>query len=243
CVSLPGTCSPGTCQNLEGSFRCICPPGYEVQNDNCIDINECEEEPNICLFGTCTNTPGSFQCVCPPGFVLSDNGRRCFGECSSSRGPERVDVFLSLLQTMCQMSSTNRNLVTKSECCCNSGRSWGPQCELWYSTDGRGELGPKSPSIPECSLCMGPEAALALTDPSLPPADIDECKVLPNLCKNGQCINSIGSFRCHCRLGYTADITGTACVGELGEGNSCLWTALGLGRLPHLLFSCKGRVL
>lgn len=36
CVSLPGTCSPGTCQNLEGSFRCICPPGYEVQNDNCI---------------------------------------------------------------------------------------------------------------------------------------------------------------------------------------------------------------
>lgn len=36
CVSLPGTCSPGTCQNLDGSFRCICPPGYEVQNDQCI---------------------------------------------------------------------------------------------------------------------------------------------------------------------------------------------------------------
>lgn len=69
---------------------------------------------------------------------------------------------------------------------------------------------------------MGTEAVLALTGPSLPPADIDECKVLPNLCKNGQCINSIGSFRCHCRLGYTADITGTACVGESGEGISCL---------------------
>ena len=84
---------------------------------------------------------------------------------------------------------------------------------------------------------MGTEAAWALTGPSLPPADIDECKVLPNLCKNGQCINSIGSFRCHCRLGYTADITGTACVGESGEGDPCLWTALGLGRLPQLLFS------
>lgn len=66
---------------------------------------------------------------------------------------------------------------------------------------------------------LGTEAALALTGPSLPPTDIDECKVLPNLCKNGQCINSIGSFRCHCRLGYTADITGTACVGESGGGN------------------------
>lgn len=69
--------------------------------------------------------------------------------------------FTEVLQTMCQMSSTNRNLVTKSECCCNSGRSWGPQCELCplpgtaqykkmcphgpgYSTDGRGELGAKS---------------------------------------------------------------------------------------------------
>lgn len=72
--------------------------------------------------------------------------------------------FTEVLQTMCQMSSTNRNLVTKSECCCNSGRSWGPQCELCpllgtaqykkmcphgpgYSTDGRGELGLKSPLV------------------------------------------------------------------------------------------------
>lgn len=214
--------------------------------------------------------------------------------------------FTEVLQTMCQMSSTNRNLVTKSECCCNSGRSWGPQCELCpllgtaqykkmcphgpgYSTDGRGELGLKSPLVQkgesrnvgpsrtvlgtdwgrsaQCleqtrSLCniilqlparnlwrsdrarvalaecnhrsMGKEAALALTVPSLSPADIDECKVLPNLCKNGQCINSIGSFRCHCRLGYTADITGTACVGELGEGNPFICTALGLGRPPSV---------
>lgn len=36
CISLPGTCSPGTCQNLDGSFRCICPPGYEVHNEQCI---------------------------------------------------------------------------------------------------------------------------------------------------------------------------------------------------------------
>lgn len=53
-----------------------------------------------------------------------------------------------------------------------------------------------------------------------PPTDIDECSSLVGqVCRNGQCINSIGSFRCHCRLGYTADITGTACVGELGQGN------------------------
>uniref|UniRef100_A0A8C3U714 Fibrillin 1 n=1 Tax=Catharus ustulatus TaxID=91951 RepID=A0A8C3U714_CATUS len=129
CVSLPGTCSPGTCQNLEGSFRCICPPGYEVQNDNCIgkvalcppdchprDINECEEEPNICLFGTCTNTPGSFQCVCPaiPG-GLPDPGTFCFtrfdnGKCSV---PKAFNT-------------------TKARCCCSKmpGEGWGDPCEL-----------------------------------------------------------------------------------------------------------------
>lgn len=36
CTSLPGTCSPGTCQNLDGSFRCICAAGYQVQNDQCL---------------------------------------------------------------------------------------------------------------------------------------------------------------------------------------------------------------
>lgn len=89
----------------------------------------------------------------------------------------------------------------------------------------------------------GTGAALALTGPSLPPTDIDECKVLPNLCKNGQCINSIGSFRCHCRLGYTADITGTACVGESAEGDLRPRTALGLGRLPPAFSACQEKVL
>ncbi|XP_016304947.1 fibrillin-2-like [Sinocyclocheilus anshuiensis] len=35
---------------------------------------------------------------------------------------------------------------------------------------------------------------------------------MPNLCKNGQCINSVGSFRCHCNVGYTDGFTGTSCV-------------------------------
>lgn len=36
---------------------------------------------------------------------------------------------------------------------------------------------------------------------------------MPDLCRNGQCINTIGSFRCHCNVGYKTDFTGTSCVG------------------------------
>ncbi|MGH0184884.1 UNVERIFIED_CONTAM: hypothetical protein FKN15_016249 [Acipenser sinensis] len=59
--------------------------------------------------------------------------------------------------------------------------------------------------------CSNP-SELAPTIPVAFVSDIDECRVLPNLCKNGQCINTIGSFRCHCNLGYTTDLTSTSCV-------------------------------
>lgn len=45
-------------------------------------------------------------------------------------------------------------------------------------------------------------------------ADIDECKVMGNLCKNGRCVNTQGSYQCVCNPGYTTDITSTICVGE-----------------------------
>ncbi|XP_029441857.1 fibrillin-2-like, partial [Rhinatrema bivittatum] len=104
--------------------------------------------------------------------------------------------FTEVLQTMCQLSSTNRNLVTKSECCCNSGRGWGNQCELC----------PLPGTGPYKKMC--PHGPGYTTDGR----DIDECRVLPNLCQNGQCINTVSSFRCHCKPGYTTDITATSCV-------------------------------
>lgn len=45
-------------------------------------------------------------------------------------------------------------------------------------------------------------------------ADIDECKVIHDVCRNGECVNDRGSYHCNCKAGYTPDITGTACVGK-----------------------------
>lgn len=42
--------------------------------------------------------------------------------------------------------------------------------------------------------------------------DLDECKVRPDVCKGGRCINTDGSFRCECPPGYTLDGTGLVCV-------------------------------
>lgn len=45
----PGTCpKPGTCINTLGSFRCICPRGFKLDQSGrfCTDNNECADDSN-----------------------------------------------------------------------------------------------------------------------------------------------------------------------------------------------------
>lgn len=44
--------------------------------------------------------------------------------------------------------------------------------------------------------------------------DINECETLPDLCTNGRCINTLGSYRCSCNKAYKVDHTGTHCNGK-----------------------------
>lgn len=45
--------------------------------------------------------------------------------------------------------------------------------------------------------------------------DIDECAIIPGACKNGRCLNTMGSFRCVCDKGYKTDIDGKKCIGKV----------------------------
>lgn len=41
--------------------------------------------------------------------------------------------------------------------------------------------------------------------------DINEC-LLPGICKNAECLNTRGSYRCTCKLGYMLDAARSHCV-------------------------------
>ena len=44
-------------------------------------------------------------------------------------------------------------------------------------------------------------------------ADVDECTELNTTCSNNaECVNTMGSYRCVCKEGYTED--GDTCIGE-----------------------------
>lgn len=89
CVALPGSCSPGTCQNLEGSFRCICPPGYEVKSESCIGEAWVRSEVTGCAGG-----------------IRLGNGKGCVGTsnpapaCLLASGVNRAYICLTVESEM-----------------------------------------------------------------------------------------------------------------------------------------------
>ena len=80
--------------------------------------------------------------------------------------------------------------MTKAECCCALGAAWGSaeQSGSSFGMSNKCEICPARGSQDFDQLCLesgfGPEGQ-----------DIDECKTLPGLCENGQCVNTLGSYR------------------------------------------------
>ncbi len=173
---------------------CVCPEGFRKlgSTDECEDIDECANNPNICQGGgRCINTAGSHICECQNGYELSPDGTECLdrrlGFCYDrvmSEGRCRQTGVSSLTNNQQQIK------VTKAECCCAMGAAWGAaeHAESTFGMSNTCEICPGRKTDDFDKLCLesgfGPEGQ-----------DIDECKTLPNLCEDGQCINTLGSYR------------------------------------------------
>ena len=54
--------------------------------------------------------------------------------------------------------------------------------------------------------------------------DVNECFYNPNICSNGKCENTAGSYRCVCNDGFTVNKSGKRCI----NGDCTLFTSLRL---------------
>lgn len=208
----------GKCENVIGSFNCICDDGYSVKEsleDGCTDDDECVLNVHHCdPMATCKNTNGSYDCICNQGYTGDGYDCKDINECLANNGG----------------CSGNAKCVNRNggfQCLCDDGFSGdGMTCsDIDECTD--------DPTLCENGICLNDQGSFACEcqigymhpQPSNTQQciDIDECQQIDNICMNGLCENTNGIFRCICDEGFALDENGSNCtdINECDDPQVC----------------------
>ncbi|MCJ8733479.1 hypothetical protein PDJAM_G00223900 [Pangasius djambal] len=218
------------CQNLIGTYQCICDQGYETAQDgrSCVDINECAVMAGVCGAARCWNVEGSFTCECENRQEEFDPlTRKCVSTGSGSSSPlrqpgEQIECYSRVDQRdQCAVLSSN---TTVQECCCTVGRAWGLKCQY--------TLCPQIGTPEFQAMCPNGRGYVTSAVGAFSYRDVDECKLFdPDLCKGGVCVNNIPGYSCYCPSGYYYDTDLMECIdndecesGDMCPGGQCVNT-------------------
>ncbi|KAK1805472.1 hypothetical protein P4O66_019772, partial [Electrophorus voltai] len=202
CVQLEGVCTDrGECENILGSYKCVCSRGYHGNGTHCTDVNECVLGVHSCdANARCGNIPGSYFCQCQQGY--SGDGHSCYAdvdECAVGGGPcEHGCINLpGAYRCVCNIGYTLtedlHNCTDVEECVSSNGT-----CEQ-LCTNTLGSF--------LCSCHQGYQ--LHIDKHSC--VDIDECKLQNGGCSHG-CTNTPGGHTCHCFPPLLLDHLNTTCI-------------------------------
>ncbi|CAM9746628.1 unnamed protein product [Lampetra fluviatilis] len=211
-VSCTLACTNGRCFIDPNTKRptCSCNIGYvlDKSKQNCLDLNECEEQPKPCE-QECSNTIGSYKCSCSPGFTQDlVVANRCIDvdECQSNP---------------CTNSGTCQNMVNKFSCHCTSGWT-GVYCdedvnECASRPCSHGGTCVNTPGSFSCRCAPGWSGTLCTLL-------VDECASNP--CIHGTCVDQVNAFFCRCDEGWSGDTCTTNiddCVNaQCQNGATCI---------------------
>nr|XP_039268362.1 fibrillin-1-like [Styela clava] len=209
------------CTNNDGSFACECNSGFTGNGFTCTDDDECTLKTDNCnTRATCTNILGSFRCACKTGFT--GDGVTCEGSTlkidaygfayKDAIGNGTIKFFSSEAEALKAIYNlTNEMTIYEIS---GSGDSDGLNAtEVKSSTKACLEkvCGNYADCVPLNSFVFICRCAAGfdsfLSNSTFACKDIKECNSpTTNACSaQADCTDTIGSYVCACKTGYTGD--------------------------------------
>ncbi|XP_074600064.1 uncharacterized protein LOC141854320 isoform X2 [Brevipalpus obovatus] len=175
----------GTCvESIDGSVSCRCTPQFT--GENCSeDVDECvHQRSNPCKNGaTCVNNYAGFSCICVNGWTGPDCSEN-IDDCESAQCKNGATCHDRVGAYVCECPPGKTGLLCQlDDQCINNPCEFGAQC---YTSPVDGTY--------SCS-CKEGFSGYNCTD-------IDECESGSPCEHGGSCVNTPGSFRCECPVGF-----------------------------------------
>ncbi|XP_030845287.1 mucin-like protein [Strongylocentrotus purpuratus] len=239
CASHVDQCPPdiSTCMNLLGDYSCTCQSGYHNPSPKeCQDIDECQLTTAVCSSDpnlVCMNTPGNFSCVCREdtteingdcqnALTLTLNVRLTFiSGLSVEYYPDTIDSQENQRQLAQDvLSYLNKSSEFGDDILQVSVKNYtltGSYVLVSFRVDVDTNASLDDTSLERIFMELLPGSRLIVPDHRVMEEDINECERFTDVCRNGNCTNTDGSFYCTCNEGF--DGTGTdSCT----DKNECL---------------------
>ncbi|XP_044210689.1 latent-transforming growth factor beta-binding protein 2 isoform X1 [Thunnus albacares] len=250
CVNKTVCGDHAICQNLVGTYQCVCDQGFTSTADGkaCVDEDECVSLLGVCGSARCENVEGSFMCECDRrGEEFDAATRKCV---NTARQAETAPVYPS--SSSSSSSSPSSHPVSVVDLPSLPAARPGELRECYYNLADRGtcSLLATNTSQQECCCTVGEGWGLGCQYHTCPPIDtaeflslcpsgkgyvttaagafsyrdVDECKRFhPEVCKNGVCVNNIPGYNCYCPSGYVYNSKLLECVDhDECEEESCV---------------------
>nr|XP_054762087.1 latent-transforming growth factor beta-binding protein 3-like [Lytechinus pictus] len=233
-------CPPdiSTCNNLPGDYNCTCHSGYEnMAPKECQDINECELNMDNCnrTEFDCVNIRGNLSCVCKENttevdgvclgaLTLSLNVRFSFiNGLSVVTYPETIDSQENqqkLAQDVLRYLNTSselRNDTLQAVSVQNYSLA-GSSLLISFRVDLKPDSSLTESNLENIFMELLPSSRLIEPNHEVTPEDINECELFTDVCSNGNCTNTDGSYFCTCSVGFQLGNANASCI----DINECL---------------------
>ncbi|GLD47684.1 EGF-containing fibulin-like extracellular matrix protein 2, partial [Lates japonicus] len=215
-------------QQVDEPVTYSCTEGYEfnVDDQECKDINECETLPDACKGGMgCINHYGGYFCLPQNAQIIISNGEE-EPALTPTRAPPPHFIPLPAVPHHRSNYQPTSNQATSNQATSNQARlTSSVQCPVGFTADDFNfcrdvnECVPNSPcqhlcyNLPGSFMCQC-DQGYELTPDQLSCHDVDECLMSSYMCQ-WQCVNQPGSYSCICPEGY--QLQGTRMCQDINE--------------------------